>query len=227
MRKKVIAVSLVHKRADDSTTARNLSDTTTSLFLLSPTHFKEVESVLVVIMATSFSEELPAKGQTYSQFRFSTVPSALDDDSDNDTPTSTERNTNIPVHTPKQPPKKQVKRMSMTSDLSSTPNGGDEWRMAYAAREEIPSPLSDTISYKPLDTDQGNRRKLSLTERFLVSFLSWLHSTNFLLTYVLEYAARKLNELSSTVHQKRNFSHHNIARKPFLYIPLIRRGFLQ
>ena len=144
-------------------------------------------------MANSFSEELPAKGQTYSQFRFSTVPSALDDDSDNDTPT--ERETNIPV--PKQPLKKQVKRMSMTSDLSSTPNGGDEWRMAYAAREEISSPLSDKNSYKPLNTDQGNRQKVSLTERFLVRFLSWLQSTNFLLTYVLEYIARKLNELSS------------------------------
>ena len=144
-------------------------------------------------MANSFSEELPAKGQTYSQFRFSTVPSALDDDSDNDTPT--ERETNIPV--PKQPLKKQAKRMSMTSDLSSTPNGGDEWRMAYAAREEISSPLSDKNSYKPLNTDQGNRQKVSLTERFLVRFLSWLQSTNFLLTYVLEYIARKLNELSS------------------------------
>ncbi|CAO3659571.1 unnamed protein product [Umbelopsis ramanniana] len=140
---------------------------TTYLFLLSPTRFKEVDLVLIVIMANSFSEELPARGQAYSKFRFNTVPSALDDDSDNDTPTSTERQTNIPVHTPKQPLKKQVKRMSMTSDLSSTPNGGDEWRMAYAAREEIPSPLSDKISYEPLNTDQGNQRKVSLTERFL------------------------------------------------------------
>lgn len=122
-------------------------------------------------MDNSFSEEVPAKGQTYSKFRFSTVPSALDDDSDNDAPPLTERKPNISVFTSNQPVKKQAKRMSMTSDLRSTPNGGDEWRMAYAAREEITSPLSDKISYKPLNTDQGNRQKVSLTERFLVSFL--------------------------------------------------------
>jgi hypothetical protein len=147
-------------------------------------------------MDNSYSEELPTKGQASSSFRFSTVPSAVDEESDNDTPNPTERINVIPVRAPKQPLEKQTKRMSMTSDLSSTPNGGDEWRMAFAAREEIPSPPSDKVSYTPLSTDQGYRPKVSLTERFLVGFLLSLASKHqHFADWVSEYVTRELNGL--------------------------------
>ncbi|KAG2184349.1 hypothetical protein INT44_009364 [Umbelopsis vinacea] len=123
-------------------------------------------------MANKYSDEFPAKEPSSFRFRFGTVPSAVDDDSDNDTSNPIERITINPAHAPKQTLKKQTKRMSMTSDLSSTPNGGDEWRMAYAAREEVSSPQNDKISYAPLSTDQGYRPKVSLTERFLVGIFT-------------------------------------------------------
>jgi hypothetical protein len=122
-------------------------------------------------MSNSYSENSVTSQQPSSRFRFNAVPSALDDDSDDEALQSQERFSDVPIRIPQQSLKTPTKRMSMTADLNSTPNGGREWKSFEPPTEEILTSSNNEISYSRLDTDQGYRPKISLTERFLVSFL--------------------------------------------------------
>ncbi|CAO3663328.1 unnamed protein product [Umbelopsis vinacea] len=102
-----------------------------------------------------------------SKYEFHAVVCALDADSDDEAPPQPiEKLVDVPNFIPQGASTKPRKRMMMTSDLNSTPNNAREWETGLDSLS-VTVVSGNNVAYTQLDTDQGHRRNLSLTERIL------------------------------------------------------------
>lgn len=128
-------------------------------------------NVNIPTQSTNNKMSQPRSGMaTATSFHFRGVTSALDEDSDDEICYQDQDFADVPQKAQKTTNQQSTKRMSMTSDLNSTPNGGREWRRSSHSSTAmvIGDNDNDEIQYTPLDNGRGPQPKLSLTERILV-----------------------------------------------------------